>query len=86
VDQFSGGRSEAERRFGLRRMRTVKSRDLAEAIESLDVSMRTKCIGMLALADLPPDLGVLDARRRIACAYTGRAADAAGDGGIDRMA
>ena len=66
---------EVERRFGLRRMGTVKARDLAEAIDgldALDASLRAKFIGLLALAGLPPDLGVLDARRRIVAAYTGR--------------
>ena len=76
---------EVQPRFGPRRMGTVKARDLAEAIDALDPSLRAKFIGLLAIAGLPPDLGVLDARRRIACAYTGRPGRAAGDGGIDRV-
>jgi excisionase family DNA binding protein len=73
-------------RFGHRRMGTVKARDLAEAIDALDPSLRAKFIGLLALAGLPPDLGVLDARRQIVAAYTGRPGRAAGVSGIDRVA
>jgi excisionase family DNA binding protein len=76
---------EVQPRFGPRRMGTVKARDLAEAIDALDPSLRAEFIGLLAIAGLPPDLGVLDARRRIACAYTGRPPGAAGASGIDRV-
>jgi hypothetical protein len=77
---------EVQPRFGPRRMGTVKARDLAEAIDALDPSLPAEFIGLLALAGLPPDLGVLDARRRIGCAYTGRPGRAAGVSGIDRVA
>lgn len=61
-----------EQRIGRRRMDSVTVGDLHGAIASLDPSTQQAFIGMLALAGLPASIGLLEARRRIAVAFSGR--------------
>jgi hypothetical protein len=63
---------EVERSFGGRRMDSVTVGELRGAIAVLDASTRVTFIGLLALAGLPDSFGLLEARRRIAVAFSGR--------------